>query len=214
MVTLKLNINALVALLAPLFVHGKNAMYKANDYAYRLIQSAIEHQSLEAMFKLTGYLSADRVLDKLHGITYEKIEKLVITVNKKLKLPKIVTLAIDFTEYEYYGSKRHPGVIGSKGGKYVRRLIEISLVKPALFINAFSVNQFTNNKVKLLRQLIDGFSNTYRDTKIGLLLLDRGFFTKDVVNYLVDNNIRFVMPAIKKSPKITTPRSTVVPRSG
>ena len=98
MVKLDLNINPLVALLTPFLVCGKNAVYKAKDFAYRLIQSAIEHQSLEAMFKLAGYLSADRVLDKIHQIPEEKVQNLIIKCNKNLKLLREVTLAIDFTE--------------------------------------------------------------------------------------------------------------------
>lgn len=191
-----ININSLVAQLTTFFVCGKNAVYKAKDFAYRLIQSGIEHQSLEAMSRLTGYLSADRVLDKLHKIPEERIQKLIIKCNKHLKLPKRVTLAIDFTEKEYYGDKNHREVIGSKGGKYVRRYIEVSTVKPALFINAFPVNQFTNNKVRLLNQLIDGFYRNH-SSKIKLLLIDRGFFTKAVVKFLTENRVKFLMPAIK-----------------
>jgi len=193
---LNLNINPLAALLTPFFVCGKNSVYKAKDFAYRLIQSALEHQSLEAMFKLTGYLSADRVLDKIHEVSEERIQKLVAKCNKKLKLPKKVTLAVDFTEKEYYGDKNHREVIGSKGGKYARRYIEASTVKPALFINAFPVNQFTNNKPKLLIDLLDGFYKFY-NSKIELLLLDRGFFTKAVVKLLTEKGIKFLMPAVK-----------------
>jgi hypothetical protein len=193
---LNLNINPLVALLTPFFVCGKNSVYKAKDFAYRLIQSGIEHQSLEAMFKLTGYLSADRVLDKLHKVSEKRIQRLITNVNKNLKLPKKVILAVDFTEKEYYGDKNHLGIIGSKGGKYVRRYIEVSTVKPALFVNAFPVNQFTNNKSKLLTSLIEGFYDSYT-SKVDLLLLDRGFFTKEVVKLLTDRKVKFLMPAVK-----------------
>ena len=202
MVSIGKNINPLVALLTTFFVCGKNSVYKAKDFAYRLIQSAVENQSLEAMSKLTGYLSADRVLDKLHEITSDKINKLIERVNRNLRLPKKVILAIDFNDKEYYGDKNHPWVMGSKGGKYVRRVIELSLVKPALFLNAFLVNQLTNNKVKLIKQLIDGFYKLF-DSKIGLLLLDRAFFTKEVINYLIENKIRFIMPAVKNKAILT-----------
>ena len=195
-IKLNLNINPLVALLTPFFVCGKNAVYKAKDFAYRLIQSALEHQSLEAMFKLTRYLSADRVLDKVHELSYERIQELITKVNRKLKLPKKEMLAIDFTEKEYYGDKNHREVIGSKGGRYVRRYIEVSTVKPALFINAFPVNQFTNNKLKLLTQLLDGFYMLY-SSKIKLLLLDRGFFIREVVRLLFEKNIKFLIPAVR-----------------
>lgn len=190
-------INPLVLLIADLIQCGKNAIYKTEEYAYRLIESALENLSLEAKYQLTKYLSADRVLEKLHEIKYEQIQNLVTKVNKNLKLPKKVTLAIDWTDKLFYGSKELLDVIGTKGGKYARRFIEVSIVKPALFINAFPVNMLTNNKVKLIGQLIDGFKSMYKKTKIDLLLVDRGFFTKAVVKYLVENKIKFIMPAVK-----------------
>lgn len=197
MIKLNLNINSLISLLSVFFICGKNSVYKKVDYAYRIIESAIENKSLEAMSKITGFLSADRVLEKLHEINYGQIQRLVFNVNKTLVIPKEIILAIDFTEKDFYGNKNLFEIIGSKGGKYVRRFIEISIVKPALFINAFPVNIFTNNKVKLISHLIDGFYGLFSKTKIKILLLDRGFFSKRVVEYLVKNKIPFIMPAIK-----------------
>ena len=193
----QININPLVLLIECLIACGRNAKYKAKDFAYRLIESALENQSLEARYQLTNYLSADRMLEKLHKIEYGQIQNLIAKVNKNLKLPKKVTLAIDFTDKLFYGCKELIEVIGTKGGNYARRFIEVSIVKPALFINAFPVNMLTNNKTKLIAQLIDGFNAVHKKTKIELLLLDRGFFTKAVVKYLVENKIRFIMPAIK-----------------
>ncbi|RME55125.1 hypothetical protein D6777_01530, partial [Candidatus Woesearchaeota archaeon] len=115
---LNININSLVFQLTNLISCGKNSVYKVVDIAYRLIQSAIENQSLEAMYKLTKYLSADRMLAKLHNISYEDIYALIKKSTMELKLPKRVILALDFTDKEYYGDKNHPEVMGSKGGKY------------------------------------------------------------------------------------------------
>ena len=193
----KININPLVLLIECLIQCGKNATYKAKDFAYRLIESALENQSLEAKYLLTSFLSADRVLEKLHGIKYEQIQNIVINVNRKIKLPKRVTLAIDWTDKIFYGCKKYADVIGTKGGKYARRFYEVSIVNPALFINAFPATMLTNNKVKQIAGLIDGFKVMYKRTRIELLLVDRGFFAKAVVRYLVENKIRFIMPAKK-----------------
>lgn len=193
----KININPLVLLIGCLILCGRNAKYKAKDFAYRLIESALENQSLEAKYQLTNYLSADRMLEKLHEIKYEQIQTIIARVNKNLRLPKRVTLAIDFTDKLFYGCKELMGIIGTKGGNYARRFIEVSIVKPVLFINALPINMLTNNKVKLVSQLIDGFNELYKKTKIELLLLDRGFFTKAVVKYLAESKIKFIMPAVK-----------------
>jgi len=80
---LNLNINPLVFLLAGLFLCGKNSVYKSKDIAYRLVQSALHSQSLEAMYKLTGYLSSDRMLSKLHNVTADNIKDIIHKYNKK-----------------------------------------------------------------------------------------------------------------------------------
>jgi len=194
---LNLNINPLVGLLANIVKCGKNAVYKAKDIAYRTIQSAIHNQSLEAMFKLTGYLSADRMLDHIHTISYEETHRLIKKSTKKIKLPKKVKLALDFHEKEYYGDKNHTEVIGSKGGKYVRRFLELSCCNPPLFLNALPINQFNNNKDKLMNLFLDDFYTSYKDNEIGLFLADRGFFTKACVKILVERDIPFIIPAVK-----------------
>jgi len=194
---LNLNIKPLVSLLSGLIKCGKNAVYKAKDIAYRSIQSAIHNQSLEAMFKLTGYLSADRMLDHLHQIPLESTQNLIKRYTKKLKLPRKVKLALDFTEKQYYGDKNHIDVIGSKGGKYVRRFLELSCCNPPLFLNAVLVNQFNNKNDALMNKFIDEFYELHSNSEISLFLVDRGFFTKACIKILVKRNIPFIMPAIK-----------------
>jgi putative transposase len=190
------NIKSLISKISKLFPCTKNSKYKSPDFAYRLIDSAIENQSLEAKYKIEGTFSADRILNKLHKISNEQIVNLMNSSNEKLKLPKNVNLAIDFHDKVFYGNKNHMEVMGSKGGKYVKRYIEVSLTNPKYFISVYPVNQLTNNKVKLLDKVLDGFYEKY-DSKIKLILLDRGFFSKDVVNYLCKNNLKFIMPAVK-----------------
>lgn len=194
---LNLNIKPLVDLLIGLVKCGKNAVYKAKDIAYRILQSAIHNQSLEAMFKLIEYLSADRMLDYLHEVNQQETAGLIKKSIKNIKLPKRVSLAIDFHEKEYYGDKNHTEVIGSKAGKYVRRFIELSCISTPLFLNAYPVNQFNNNKLSLLNRLFNDFFSSYKETKIELLLVDRGFFAKAVVKKLVRSKIPFIMPAVK-----------------
>lgn len=190
-------INPLVLLLEGFILCGSNSVYKACLIAARIIETAVQGLSFEALYQLNKCLSADRILEKIHSFSEEQIANLILKGTKELKLPKNIIAAIDFTEKEYYGDKNHLRVIGSKGGKYVQRFIELSIVKPALFINALIVDQFTNNKVKLMKKILDGFEYIYAKTKIELLLVDRGFFTKAVVKLLTERKIKFIMPAVK-----------------
>lgn len=192
-----LPIKFLVSLLTGIISCGKNSVYKKKDYAFRLVQSAVHKLSFEAVYKLTQYLSADRVLDKLQRVTEEQVFSLIRDGTRKIKLPKCVDLAADFTDKPYYGSKNHPEVMGSKGGKYVRRYLQISTVKPAFFLDVLPVNQLTNFKELLLKNLLESFNRRFPKTRIKTLLLDRGFFSKKVVSLLVEKKISFIMPAVK-----------------
>ena len=194
---LVLAINPLIVLLSSFISCGKNATYKSFLIAARIIETAVQGLSFEALYGLTQCLSSDRVLEKVHAFSETHVINIIGKGTAKLNLPKRVIAALDFTEKEYYGDKNHRQVVGSKGGKYVQRFIELSIVKPALFINALMVDQFTNNKVKPITQLIDGFNALYQKTEIELLLLDRGFFTKAVVKLLTEKGIKFIMPAVK-----------------
>lgn len=195
-----LNINPLVSKISELFPCAKNSKYKSNDFACRLVDSALQNQSFEAMHKLEESFSADRMFSKLHEISGEQTENLMGNFNQKLKLPKKVNLAIDFHDKKFYGNKNHIEVMGSKGGNYVKKYIEVSLTEPKYFISAYPVNQLTNDKVKLLDKILDGFYEKYK-SKIGLVLIDREFFSKKVVEYFCNNNLKFIMPA-RKDPAI------------
>lgn len=195
--SLDLNINPLVELIAPLFSTAKNAVYKSLDIAYRLIQSAVHHQSIEAMFKLTRYLSADQVLRHAHDVQEGELRSIIMKNTKKLTLPKKVALATDYTEKVYYGDKNHPEVIGSKRGKYVRRYSELSSISPPLFLDAIPVTPFTNVKEELIKQHLDSFSRRFPKTTVSMLCMDKGFYAKKVVQLLAAKKIPFLMPAVK-----------------
>ncbi|RME54629.1 hypothetical protein D6777_03145, partial [Candidatus Woesearchaeota archaeon] len=72
-------------------------------------------------------------------------------------------------------------------------------VIPALFINALPVSQLTNDKKMLITELLDAFYERFEKTTIDMLLLDRGFFTKEVVEVLVKRKVPFIMPAVKNN---------------
>lgn len=179
------------------YFHAERIQYKSKDIACRLINSAIENQSLEAMYKLKENLSADRMLNKLHEVSKDKVETLMKSFNSKLKLPKKVNLAIDFTDKLFYGNKNNFEIMGCRKN-YVKRYIEVSLTNPKYFISAYSVNQFNNFKVKLINKILDGFYENYK-SEIGLILVDRGFYSKEIVEYFCSNNLNFIMPAKKDS---------------
>ena len=133
----------------------------------------------------------------LHKLNFDKIQNLIEKINSKIKLKRKVILAIDFSDKIFYGNKNNSNTIGSKGGKQVLRFIQLSSCNPNYFLNSFKVNPFTNDKKLLINALISSFRAIFSKTKIDLVLLDRGFFSKEVINYFCLNNLDFLMPAIK-----------------
>ena len=193
---LELALNPLVALLEAFIVCGKNATYSAYLIAARIIETAVQGHSFEALYELTSRLSPDRVLEKAHAFSEDAVASLIQRGTKTLQLPRKVIAAFDFHDREFYGAE-HREAIGAKEGKYVQRFLELSLVKPVRFVSALMVDQFTNDKVKLMSVLLDGFKRLYPKTTVELLLVDRGFFAKAVVQLLRERKQAFIMPAVK-----------------
>lgn len=80
----------------------------------------------------------------------------------------------------------------------MNRTIQVSTVKPALFIDALHVDQFNHDKESLLIKLLGAFSRQFKKTSIKLLLVDKGFYTKNVIKLLIANKIPFIMPVIRE----------------
>ena len=191
------HLNLLVECLNQFFKIGLNSKYKSENYSKRVIETCIKNTSFEEEHKKSKIISSDSILSYLHKLTFDKIQNLIEKINSKIKLKRKVILVIDFSDKVFYGDKNNSNTIGSKGGKQVLRFIQLSSCSPNYFLNSFKVNPFTNNKKLLLNALISNFKATFSKTKIDLVLLDRGFFSKEVVNYFCLNNLDFLMPAVK-----------------
>jgi hypothetical protein len=109
-----------------------------------------------------------------------------------------VTVAIDFTDKLYYGDRNDRGVIGTKyrhGTKYCFRYITLSIVigEVKITLLALPVKPFSD-KAKLVDRLL---TEAEKKIRINLVLLDRGFFTKDVIGVLEEHHLRFLLPVPK-----------------
>ena len=191
------HLNLLVECLNQFFKIGLNSKYKSENYSKRVIETCIKNTSFEEEHKKSKIISSDSILSYLHKLTFDKIQNLIEKISPKIKLKRKVILAIDFSDKIFYGDKNNLNTIGSKGGKQVSRFIQLSSCNPNYFLNSLKVNPFTNNKKLLINALISRFKAIFSKTKIDLVLLDRGFFSKEVVNYFCLNNLDFLMPAVK-----------------
>ncbi len=108
-----------------------------------------------------------------------------------------VDVAVDFTDWFYYGKDRSSMVLGKKPEKGTTkcfRFATINIVEHGerFTLLALPVSTF-DTKEKILERLI---SFTKEKISIRKLYVDRGFFSSGVINLLKKMGITFIMPAI------------------
>jgi len=109
-----------------------------------------------------------------------------------------VTVAIDTTDWLYFGKKDNPFIVGKKperGAKYCYRFITLDIVQPGKRYTLLAL-PFTqlDNQLELLSKLLE-FAR--RRVKIRLAVLDRGFFNKATLKLLNRYNIKYIMPCTR-----------------
>jgi putative transposase len=108
-------------------------------------------------------------------------------------------VAIDYTRQPFYGDPNTKNVIGGKQERgttwgYTYASIDIVEAGRRLTIYSKTVNQFSE-KAEVVEKLI--FEAKARGIHISIVLLDRGFFTIDVIQTLKRLGVYFIIPAIK-----------------
>jgi putative transposase len=130
--------------------------------------------------------------------SYEKITDQVITMAKNRGLLNgPVDYAIDFTDELYYGDRKDPMVVGTKpqkGTSKAYRFATITLIDKEcrLTIRSLPVGKDTL-KHEVVADLV---KYTQERIEIGVLCIDRGFYSGDVFTTLNNLGIKYVIPAV------------------
>ncbi len=108
-------------------------------------------------------------------------------------------VAIDYTRQLFYGNPDVKNVIGGKKERgttwgYCYASIHIVEAGRRLTLYTMTINQFTE-KAEAVEKLLS--EAKARGVHIGLVLLDRAFFTIDVITTLKRLGLRFIIPAVK-----------------
>jgi hypothetical protein len=109
------------------------------------------------------------------------------------------TVAIDYTRQPFYGDPDAKNVMGGKQERgttwgYTYASIDIVEAGRRLTIYSDSVNQFSE-KAEVVEKLV--LEARARGVHIGVVLLDRAFFTIDVIETLKRLKVHFIIPAVK-----------------
>ena len=164
--------------------------------------------------------SQDTILRRLHRLPVEQIESelchLMAVFFQQAKergsLPKKLIVAVDVSEKEYYGkmSSKHNHTF-KKGHRFVNRSHRyvhhrsgkkvIKMFTAVIANGSISGLTLWATMVKAgesLDELLKRFLDFYKGImKIDVILMDRGFFSKDVIRVLKNAGVRYLMPARK-----------------
>jgi len=187
-----------------LFELGRNALHKVQDMLRTVVQAACESTSVEVEAELSGGPSADDIRFHLDGKV--KLAAVVGMMRDRLRwMIRILVrkfgnclfdTAIDCTDEMYYGELDNPYVVGTKpqaGTSYAHKYLTMSIVMSGCryFLFSFPIFERGNLLYYLNKAIL--FSREL-GIRIRYLFVDREFETTDILAFLKDEKILFVMP--------------------
>jgi len=195
-------------------IKGKNCIYSDSSefivWSWAGINQISIQESSEEL-RDCGYNvpSGDAVLNRLSNQPYKVLENgfdhvfqdHISRARKQRLFAHSVIVAIDFTDIEWYGEEL-PYIVKSKAKNGTKRFIRFATIAIVEDGKRFTLKVLpvtplsaTKNIVKELIAYVQHF------VSIRVVLLDRGFYSNDVVKQIKKAEVKFVIPA-KKNDKI------------
>ena len=195
---------------------GKNAFYKLKDYFYFVIFLSSLQLNPEEGSQMLKTVSiscpdADTLFYHLYKFSPEEIREITERINSIIFkharrylqhgfLKKSLPVAIDFTGQPFYGDESTEGVKGGKkkaGTTWFYQFASIIIIKENFrFTLAVRPVLPFNEAVDIVKWLINKAKEVI---KIDYMEMDRGFFNKKVINYLIQQKYKFLMPGVKNN---------------
>jgi hypothetical protein len=197
------------------FPAAKNSLYSSSDLNHCLIQLSLSKSYAESgLANLSEKCGpSNRVptgrtfRGRVERLAEKQIRESLIQANDQILLilrryslfRRKATVAIDYTRQPFYGDPDTKNVVGGKQERgttwgYTYASIDIVEAGRRLAISSTTVNQFSE-KADIVEKLI--LEAKARGIHIGVVLLDRAFFTVDVIKTLQRIGVHFIMPAVK-----------------
>ena len=199
------------------FPSAKNGLYSSNDMNHCIIELSLSKSYAESgLADLSEKCSPSNKVPtgrtfrgRIERLAEKQIRESLIEANDQVLLilrrycifKRKAVVAIDYTRQPFYGDPDAKNVIGGKQERgttwgYTYASIDIVEVGRRLTIYSITINQFSE-KAEVVRKLI--LEAKARGVHISLVLLDRAFFTVDVIVMLKKLGISFIIPAVKNS---------------
>lgn len=197
------------------FPAAKNSLYNSKDINHCLIQLSLSEGYAESGLAdlsqkcnpknrvptgRTFRARIERLEEKQIHEALTKSNDQVLQVAKSYGVfRRKAVVAIDYTRDLFYGNPNTKNVVGGKQEKgttwgYCYASIDVVEAGRRLTLYTMPVNQFTE-KAHAVEKLIA--QAKARGVHIYLVLLDRAFFTVDVITTLLRLRVHFIIPAVK-----------------
>ncbi|KXA94080.1 hypothetical protein AKJ37_08010 [candidate division MSBL1 archaeon SCGC-AAA259I09] len=139
-------------------------------------------------------LSVGEILDQFNSA----MERIIEVARDKGALEGELDLAIDLTDWRYYGDGDDPMVLRVKPKKGTTKAFVLATVYAIVDGQRFTLKAIPvsslSDKDEILGDLLDYAKNI---VDIGTLYVDRGFFTVDCIKAIKERGVKFLMPATK-----------------
>lgn len=197
---------------------AKNSLYNSSQINQCLIQlsltqnyaeSGIANLQIKTTTNNTHIPTGRTFRARTQRIEEKQIRKSLTNANDQLLqtlknhgiLKRKATVAIDYTTQPFYGNKNAKNIIGGKRDRgtnwgYTYASIDIVEAGRRFTIYTTTVTQFSE-KADIVEELISNTKN--RGVHIDIVLLDRGFYSVDVIAKLKTLGVYFIIPAVKNN---------------
>lgn len=197
------------------FPAAKNSLYTTSHINQCLIQLSFSEgyaesglEDLQAKCDVENRVPTGRTFRaRTQRLEEKEIRKALIQANDQVinvvkgygKFKRKTVTAVDYKRHLFYGKPDAKNVIGGEHERgtcwgYSYASIDIVEAGRRLTLYSMTVNQFTEKADAAEKLLLEAKA---RGVHVGLVLLDRAFFTIDVITRLKRLGFRFIMPAVK-----------------
>ena len=197
------------------FPSAKNSLYNSSHINQCLIQLSLSKNYAESgLADLSEKCDTSNKVPtgrtfrgRIERLSEKQIRDALIQANDQVLLKlrsysvfrRKAVVAIDYTRQPFYGDPDAKNVIGGKQERgttwgYTYASIDIVEAGRRLTIYSITVNQFSD-KAQVIEKLIS--EAKARGIHVSVLLLDRAFFTIDVIAALKRLGVVFIIPAVK-----------------
>jgi len=204
-----------------------NTRYSYNDFFRLLTYAGINNGCAEGSANNRNFYSekdcpnGDTLLYHLKKFStsellesYETITDQIISMAKNRGLlNRPVDCAIDYTDELYYGDRNDPMVVGTKpqkGTSKAYRFATLTIIEKdcRLTIRALRVDE-NSSKHEIVADLV---KYAQERIEIGVLCIDRGFYSVDVFTTLNNLGVKYLIPAVQNPKNIREMRGLYPPQ--